>query len=78
MSPEPSAPLRADVVYLTPTGRRCRWVPLGGPQHRVTAHAFFEYLHADGSHRHGPKVFWADGFVLAPPNYRLLRLERVL
>jgi hypothetical protein len=71
---EPSAPLRADVVYRAPSGRLCRWVPLGGDQRQVTSFSFFEYLR-DGQQRHGPRALWADGFVLAPANYQLLREE---
>lgn len=74
MSPEPSRPLQADVVYLAPSGRRCRWVPLGGQQRQITSHAFFEYL-PDGQQRHGARTSWADGFVFTPANYQLLRLE---
>lgn len=72
MKCEPTVALRADVLYRAPSGRLCRWVPLGGDQRQITSHSFFEYLR-DGSHRHGPCTAWADGFVLSPANYRLLR-----
>lgn len=71
---EPTAPLRADVVYRTPLGRLCRWVPLGGAQRQVTSHAYFQYV--DGAvARHGERAPRADGFVLSPENYRVLRVE---
>ncbi len=75
MSPEPSRPLRADVVYLAPSGRRCRWLPHAGAQRQITAYATFEYLRGPGS-RSGGSV-WDNQFVLTPPNYQLLRVDEV-
>ena len=54
-------------VYVTPTGRRCRWLPLGGSRGAWTAFAHFEYVNGD----HQLK----EGFCLAPENYRILRKE---
>lgn len=72
MKCDPTRGLRPDAVYLSPSGRRCRWVPLGGDQRQVTSYSFFEYLR-DGQQRHGPRALWSDGFVLSPANYQLLR-----
>lgn len=76
MKCDPTAALRADVVYRAPSGRLCRWVPLGGDHHQVTTWAFFEYLRDGVQHRHGRKALWADGFVLSPKNYQLLQEVR--
>lgn len=70
---DPSLALSADVVYLAPSGRRCRWVPLGGDQRQVSAWSFFEYLPDGHGRRHGSAAKWAEGFCLSPANYRLLR-----
>ena len=72
MKCEPTVALRADVLYRAPSGRLCRWVPPSGEHRQITAFGQFEYLR-DQSHRHGPCTSWADGFVLSPANYRLLR-----
>lgn len=72
MKCDPSIALSATALYRSPSGRLCRWMPLGGDQRQVTSHAFFEYVDADQQHR-GPRRLWADGFVLAPANYHLLR-----
>lgn len=74
MSPEPSRALRADAVYLSPTGRRCRWLPSAGEQRQITSYAVFIYVDvARGPRRHVEAANWHEGFHLTPANYRLLR-----
>lgn len=73
MSPDPSRGLRADAVYVAPSGRLCRWVPLGGAHNQLTAYSFFEYLPEPGRSRRRRAGIGVDGFVLTPPNYKLLR-----
>jgi hypothetical protein len=76
MSPEPTAPLRADVVYIAPSGRRCRWLPASGEHRQITSHAHFIYLdRPQGRQRHREAANWQEGFYLTPPNYQLLRIE---
>lgn len=65
--------LRADVVYVAPSGRRCRWLPFTGQQKNVTTYAMFVYVDRAGTGRHREAAAWHDGFVLASGNYRLLR-----
>ena len=57
-----SIPLLPNVVYITPTGRRCRWVP--GPWY---TQALFKYLDVQP-----PKT---DGFALTEANYHLLQRD---
>lgn len=76
MSPEPTAPLRADVVYLSPTGRRCRWVPGKGEHRQITSYAVFVYLDVGVKNRHVEAAGWMEGFHLTPANYQLLREVR--
>ena len=54
--------LYQNAVYLSPTGRRCRWIPL-----LQRAHLYFEYV--DGGRIR-------DGFTLSAANMHLVRLER--
>lgn len=77
MKCDPSVPLRADVIYLSPTGRRCRWLPAAGDQHQLTAYATFVYLHEAkrGRQRHTQAAQWHDGFCLSPANYQLLKVD---
>lgn len=76
MSPEPSRPLRADVVYLSPTGRPCRWLPSHGEHRQITSYAVFIYLDGAGQERrHVEAANWHEGFHLTPANYRLLRVR---
>ena len=56
-----------DAVYITPPGRRCRWVaPTGNRE--TWSYAMFVYLDARSR-------AMADGFVLTDPNFRILRRE---
>lgn len=56
-------------VYLSPTGRRCRWWPHASPGFDGSW-AVFLYDKEDGT----PAVRWnADGFFLTPKNLRVLR-----
>lgn len=73
MKCEPSVALRANVVYLSPTGRRCRWVPSAGEQRQITSYATFIYLDVGVKSRHTEAAGWMEGFHLTPPNYQLLR-----
>jgi hypothetical protein len=74
MSPEPTAPLRADVVYLSPSGRRCRWVPGRGEHRQITSYATFVYVDQVRRQRHTEAADWREGFHLTPANYQLLRV----
>lgn len=56
-----------NAIYITPRGRRCKWVPLGGPQRTWTAHAYFVYLDGHSALK--------DGFTLTAANYGVLRKE---
>lgn len=74
MKCEPSVPLSADVVYVAPSGKRCRWVPDKGE--RITSCATFVYvdLPSKRERRHTEAAAWHEGFRLTPQNYRLLRV----
>ena len=75
MKCDPARPLRADVVYLAPSGRRCRWMAGTGNQNQLTSDASFVYVDAPhgGRRRHREATLWHDGFCLSPANYQLLR-----
>lgn len=73
MKCDPSVPLRANVVYLSPSGLRCRWVPPKGEHRQITSYATFVYLDRGVKNRHVEAAGWMDGFHLAPANYQLLR-----
>lgn len=63
-----AATLRETAVYISPTGRRCKWVPSerGG----YTSSVFqFEYMT-------GHTGFGGTGFTLTAQNLRLMRLEQ--
>lgn len=64
-----TVPLDPNAVYVTPTGRRCRWDPQGGKYRHHTHAAFFAYL--DRPRQLGEH----DGFTLTAENYRLLKKE---
>jgi len=71
-------PLRADVVYRAPSGRRCQWLPdprvSDGRFQTVPADALFVYLDMPaGGVRRGRAAVWNDGFRLAAANWKLLR-----
>ena len=57
-----------DAVYLTPLGRRCRWMPFRGSAEVWTCHATFAYLDSQSK-------AMADGFMLNPLNFHILRPE---
>lgn len=57
----------ANAVYITPSGRRCKWLPLGGPHRVWVAYAHFVYLNETRA--------LSDGFTLAAANYGILRKE---
>lgn len=74
MNRAPIVTLRPDVTYLSPLGRRCRWVPSRGEHRQCSSFAVFIYLdHGLQAQRHSEASRWFEGFHLTPPNFRLLR-----
>lgn len=65
----PSTRLERDAVYLSPTGRRCRWWPSGG-RGGDNQPALLVYDTRDG--RPASSAL-SEGFTLAPENFRCLR-----
>lgn len=64
-------PLRADALYLTPTGRRCQWVPHQGHQSGMgPTHLTFRYVAGTT----GGGVPWGDAFSLSRDNLWMLRV----
>jgi hypothetical protein len=61
--------LDASAIYISPSGKRCRWVPLGGHGRYWRLVAFFAYV--DAPRRLGEP----EGFELAERNFGLLRRE---
>lgn len=64
--------LDANAVYIAPSGRRCRWVPLGGKYGSWTWF-YFAYIRPSQSARRS--VVMAEGFTLSPANVGMLRKE---
>lgn len=61
--------LDARAVYLSPSGRRCRWVTTTQPAPgRVEAVLLYDLAHGGRATTRG-----ADGFVLGQENWHLLR-----
>lgn len=73
MKCDPTVALRADVVYLSPLRRPCRWVPPKGEHRQITSYATFQYLDVGVKNRHTEAAGWMEGFHLTPANYQLLR-----
>lgn len=70
-----SLTLRKDVVYLSPSGRPCQWLPSSAEQRGVTTYAVFIYLDGGKKPRHVEAANWHEGFHLTPANFRLLRVQ---
>ncbi|MBX3634023.1 MAG: hypothetical protein KF683_01270 [Rubrivivax sp.] len=66
----PALELDPRAVYLSPTGRRCRWWPFEG-RGGDGSWAVFVYDLADGTPARSPR---SDGFVLSRGNWYVLRV----
>jgi len=75
MTADPPLTLRKDVVYLSPSGRLCQWLPSSAEQRVVTTYAVFIYLDGGKRLRHVEAANWREGFHLTPANFRLLRVQ---
>jgi hypothetical protein len=66
-------PLDPNALYLSPLGRVCVLLPQQGVQ-MPNSWATLLYCRPDGSRPSmGPGSPWANGFTLAPANFRILR-----
>ncbi len=61
--------LREDAVYLSPSGRACRWMPMAAQSYHT-----FVYLDNAIRPRHAEAANWHEGFHLTAANLRLLRV----
>jgi hypothetical protein len=61
--------LDAKAVYLSPSGRACRWLMTTHPPDRP-AEAYMAYARPDGGQALSK---FPEGFTLTAPNWRLLR-----
>jgi hypothetical protein len=61
--------LEAGAVYLSPTGRACRWLMTTNPIDRPPE-AYLAYARPDGGRAVSK---FGEGFTLTQPNWRLLR-----
>lgn len=69
--------LDAKAVYITPLGRKCRWMPLGGKVRRAGWY-YFVYLLPHCAHT-GPmgRPSEVEGFMLTRRALRILQREEV-
>lgn len=60
--------LDPNATYISPSGRPCRWYPLGGKDRHYTDVATFVYLD-----RPRPRFGFPEGFSLRSENFGILR-----